>query len=90
MRKPSWSFPIRSYTIGAAQPQKTVRDYLDKKALISCAVTMPLICVFVLAYALSMLSHIAAHLLAHQCHRLICEFIGYSWSGVRRRRPSTI
>ena len=31
-----------------------------------------------------------ASLLAHLSQRLICELIGYQWSGDRRRRPSTI
>ena len=60
---------------------------MKTKALISCAVTVQLICVFVFAYAKSRFSHNKAHmitLLAHLSRRLIGELIVYQWSGVRR------
>ena len=63
-------FPTRSDTNRAVQPQKMVRGVkfrrinVEKtKVLISCVVTLQLICPFVFAYAESRFSHDAAHLM---------------------------
>ena len=73
------SFPIRSDTNWAVQPQKMARGlkfliyevegliiYSTKsKALISCANPAQLICVFVFAYAKSRFSHDAANFILY-------------------------
>ena len=77
MRKPVFSgFQTRFDTNQAVQPKKIARGlkfpileveklyYVAKtKALISCAVTVQLICTFVFAYAKSCFFHDKAHIL---------------------------
>ena len=86
MRKPTFWFPTWSDTKQAVQLQRMARGlkfriYKEEgsycvaktKALISFAVTVKLICVFVFAYAKRWFSHVVAHFI--QCFHYIVEIL---------------
>ena len=91
MGKPVFGVSDQVYTNRAVQPQKMTRGlkfriyveeglyypYSENKALISCAVTAQLICVFVFAYAKSRVSNNEAHLT--ESHRENCNVLIYRW-----------
>ena len=90
MRKPAMWFLNRSDTNQAVQSQKQVRSFKKRKcticvaktkALISFAVTVKLICVFVFTYADCWVSHEAAQVLLKYMIKNMCihfySFLSY-------------